>query len=203
VQPQISYPDRSASSSPAPSETARIVNRAAAGDQHAWDQLVERYSGLLWAVARAHRLNSVDAADVVQTSWLRLVEHLAAIRNPDGVGAWLATTARRECLRALRASARCEPVDDIEMLTDVDPGDVDASLQTAERNAGFERLPERDQALLRLLTADPAPGYEAIGAALGMPIGSIGPTRARALERLRRELRRIGVLDDIAAEHRP
>ena len=198
MQPQISYPDP-ASSSPAPSATARLVSRAADGDQDAWEQLVERYSGLLWAVARAHRLTPVNAADVVQTSWLRLVEHLAEIRNPDGLGAWLATTARRECLRALRTSARCELVDDIETLTDVDPGDLDAGLRTAERNAGlwaaFERLPERDQALLRLLTTDPAPGYEAIGAALDMPIGSIGPTRARCLDGLRKKLEPLGITE--------
>jgi RNA polymerase sigma factor (sigma-70 family) len=207
VQLLTFHPERSASSAPAPSATARIVSCAARGDQHAWDQLVERYSGLLWSVARAHRLTSVDAADVVQSSWLRLVEHLAEIRNPDGIGAWLATTARRECLRVLRDTARYEPVDDIETLTGVDPGDLDGALRTAERNAGlrraFERLPARHQALLRLLTTDPTPSYEEIGAALAMPIGSIGPTRARALERLRRELRDTGVLDDMAAEGRP
>jgi RNA polymerase sigma factor (sigma-70 family) len=207
VTPHASYPDRPASSSAAPSATARLVSCAAHGDQRAWDQLVERYSGLLWAVARAHRLTSVESADVVQTSWLRLVEHLAEIRNPDGLGAWLATTARRECLRALRGTARCEPVDDIETLTEVDSGDLDAGLLTTERDAGlraaFERLPARDQALLRLLTADPTPSYEEIGAALAMPIGSIGPTRARTLERLRRGLRGTGVLDELAAEGRP
>jgi RNA polymerase sigma factor (sigma-70 family) len=207
VQPLTFHPERPVSSSPAPGSTARLVRRAARGDQHAWDQLVGRYSGLLWAVARAHRLTSVDAADVVQSSWLRLVEHLAEIRNPDGIGAWLATTARRECLRVLRDTARYEPVDDIETLTGVDPGDLGGALRTAERNAGlrraFERLPARHQALLRLLTTDPTPSYEEIGAALAMPIGSIGPTRARALERLRRELRNTGVLDDIAAAGRP
>jgi RNA polymerase sigma factor (sigma-70 family) len=206
VQPQTPYSERRVSSSLAPSAVARLVSRAADGDQCAWDQLVERYSGLLWAVARAHRLASAEAADVLQTSWLRLVEHLAEIRNPDGIGAWLATTARRECLRALRANARCEPVEDLEELIEADPGELDAPLRLAERNAGLraalERLPARDQALLRMLTADPAPSYEEIGAALAMPIGSIGPTRARALERLRRELRDAGLLDELATEAR-
>ena len=206
MQPQSPYFDARVSSSLAPSVVARLVSRAADGDQCAWDQLVERYSGLLWAVARAHRLSSAEAADVLQTSWLRLVEHLAEIRNPDGVGAWLATTARRECLRALRANARCEPVEDLEELIEADPGELDAPVCLAERNAGLgaalERLPARDQALLRLLTAEPAPSYEEIGAALAMPIGSIGPTRARALERLRRELRDAGLLDELATEAR-
>ena len=206
MQPQTSYPECRVSSAAVPSAMARLVSRAADGDQRAWDQLVERYSGLLWAVARAHRLTSVEAADVLQTSWLRLVEHLAEIRNPDGIGAWLATTARRECLRALRGNARCEPVDDLEEFIGADAGELDAALRLAERNAGLraalKRLPARDQALLRLLTADPAPSYEEIGAALAMPIGSIGPTRARALERLRRELRDAGLLDQLATEAR-
>ena len=174
-----------------------IIDAAARGDQVAWNQLVERYSGVLWAVARAHRLSSGDAADVVQTSWLRLIEHLGEIRNPDGIGAWLSTTARRECLGTLRRTARCQPSDEIEVLVDPAPGDVDARLLREERDVAlwqaFERLPASDQALLRLLTADPAPSYEEIGAALGMPIGSIGPTRGRALERLRRELRGTGM----------
>ena len=182
----------------APSATARLVHAAAQGDQTAWDRLVERYSGLLWAVARAHRLGNADAADVVQMTWLRLFEHLPEIRNPDGVGAWLATTARRECLRTLRRSARCDPSEEIEALAGEDPVEVDASLLQAERAAwlwaAFERLPAGDQALLRLLAADPAPSYQEISAALEMPIGSIGPTRGRALERLRRELEATGTL---------
>src|SRR3954469_16344974 len=93
-----------------------IVTAAARGDQQAWDQIVERYSGLLWAVARAHRLSTVDAADVVQTTWLRLIEHLPEIRNREGIGSWLATPARHECLRLLRRGARCQPSDDMQLL---------------------------------------------------------------------------------------
>jgi RNA polymerase sigma factor (sigma-70 family) len=183
--------------SPRPGATAGVVAAAARGDQQAWNQIVERYSSLLWAVARAHRLSSGDAADVVQTSWLRLVEHLPEIRNADGVGAWLATTARRESLRTIRRTARCHPSDEIDLLAGFESDDVDAGLLRDERDAAvwsaFERLPARDQALLRMLTADPAPSYEEISAALEMPIGSIGPTRGRAIERLRRELRRAGM----------
>lgn len=182
----------------APSETARLIHAAAQGDQSAWDRLVDRYSGLLWAVARAHRLSAADAADVVQTTWLRLFEHLPEIRNPDGLGAWLATTARRECLRTLRRSARCEPSEEIDTLAGHDPEELDTSLLQAERAAGlwaaFEQLSASDQALLRMLAADPAPSYQEISAALEMPIGSIGPTRGRALERLRRALEGSGTL---------
>ena len=175
--------------------TTEIVAAAARGDQRAWDELVERYTGLLWSVARGYRLDPSDAADVVQTSWLRLVEHLPTIRNPDGIGAWLVTTARREALRAARRSARCEP--SAEIVAVAEPLDIDARLLRNERDASltaaFAQLPTRDQVLLRMLALDPAPSYEEIGAALSMPIGSIGPTRGRALERLRRELRASGV----------
>ena len=182
-----------------PNTNARVLAAAARGDQAAWNEIVERYSGMLWAVARAHRLSTGDAADVVQTSWLRLVEHLPEIRNAGGIGAWLATTARRECLRTLRRAARSEPSDELDVLAGSRPTHVDGRLLRDERDAAlwraFERLPARDQALLRLLTAEPAPSYEEISAALKVPIGSIGPTRARALERLRRELRRTALLD--------
>ena len=189
-------------------DITRLVIAAASGDHQAWDEIVARYSGLLWAVARAHRLSAADAGDVVQTTWLRLIEHLPQIRNREGIGAWLATTARRECLRLLRSGARCQPSDEMQSLVDtgaegratdvVDTGadhsELDSALLTAERDAelwaAFSRLPARDQALLRLLAVDSPPSYQEISAALGMPIGSIGPTRARSLERLRRELSR-------------
>jgi len=171
---------------------ASTVEAAARGDESAWKQLVDRYTGLLWGVARAHQLAGSDAADVVQTSWLRLIEHLPEIRNPESVGAWLATTARRECLRTLRRSSRLQPSDGIELVADEKASEVDAQLLRGERDAAlwraFGRLPARDRALLRLLSSDPAPSYEEIAAALAMPIGSIGPTRARALDRLRRNL---------------
>ena len=173
----------------------RLVEAAARGDQAAWNELVSRYSSLLWAVARAHRLTGGDAADVVQTTWLRLIEHLPTIRNPEGVGAWLATTARRECLRTLRHTRRCKPVAEMDAVLAPDVRQLDDRLLREEQHAGvrraFEQLSASDRALLRLLTADPAPSYQEISAALGMPIGSIGPTRGRALERLRRELRAV------------
>src|SRR3712207_1177504 len=88
------------------SEVAALVGRARQGDQAAWSALVERHTGLLWSVARSFRFNDAVVADVVQTSWLRLVEHLDDLADPGAVGAWLATTVRRECLRLLRNARR-------------------------------------------------------------------------------------------------
>lgn len=158
-------------------------------DDAAWDRLVTRYRGLVWSVARAHRLSDADAADACQATWLRLVEHLDRVRDSGALGGWLATTARRECLRVLRSAGRALPVPDPPDAVDHDAA-VDAGLLASERDAqlwrAFDRLGGRDRALLRMLAAEPRPSYEEIGGALGMPIGSIGPTRARALERLRR-----------------
>jgi len=171
-----------------------LVGRAGAGDQSAWDALVGRHGGRIWAVARAHRLNSADAEDVFQVTFLRLVTHLDTIRQPDRVGAWLATTARHECLRIIRRAGRAIPTGDDATLDppDVDAAPVDAGLLTTERDAALlaavDRLSEKCRRLLRVLMADPEPTYEEVGAALDMPIGSIGPTRGRCLQHLRREL---------------
>jgi RNA polymerase sigma factor (sigma-70 family) len=181
----------------------RLVPRAASGDESNWRRLVESFDGMLHSIARSHRLGDADAADVVQTAWLKLVEHLDDLREPERVGPWLATTTRRECLRVLARAARQTTFGDDwpeRESTHPRPGD---DVLTAERNRGLSRCLARlrasDQALLRMLLADPCPAYEDIGATLGMPIGSIGPTRARALERLRRELDSDGMLDLLVA----
>jgi len=168
-----------------------LLRAAARGDERSWNVLVDRYSGLVWAIARNHRLSAADSDEVFQTTWLRLVEHAARLQDPGKVGGWLATTARHESLRMLRRSGRQIPMgDDMPEPPQHAPG-PDQDLLRCERDeslwSAFARLPERDQKLLRLLTADPAPSYEEIGVALDMPVGSIGPTRARCLERLRRE----------------
>lgn len=172
--------------------TADLLRRADAGEQAAWDALVVRYTNLLWSVGRAHRLGAADAADVVQTTWLRLVENLGRIEDPERLPGWLATTARRECLRTLRRAGR-EPLgtgDDAALdVIDDHAEPLDAKLIADERDAAlwacFERLSERCRVLLRILVATPPPAYADVAAALGMPIGSIGPTRGRCLERLR------------------
>jgi RNA polymerase sigma factor (sigma-70 family) len=168
-----------------------LLEAARTGDSASWDRIVERFSGLLWATARAHRLDTTDAADVVQTTWLRLVENLDRIQDSERLGGWLATTARRECLLVLKRRHREPPVDAAETfdhLPDQRDG-LDAGLLLAERDAQlwrlFEQLPDRCRRLLRVLVTDPPPAYSEVAAALDIPIGSIGPTRQRCLAALR------------------
>jgi len=173
------------------SDVGPLVRAAATGDEGAWDALVARFSNLVWAIARNHRLCSADVAEVSQTTWMRLAEHIDRLHDPSKVGGWLATTARHEALRVLRGAGREIPMG--EDLPEPASGErpLDDELLRTERDRGlwqaFSRLPARDQALLRLLVSDPMPSYEEIAAAMDMPLGSIGPTRARCLERLRRE----------------
>jgi RNA polymerase sigma factor (sigma-70 family) len=168
---------------------ASLVAAAGAGDQGAWNRLVEEFGGMIWAIARAHRLRDADAADVSQATWLALVQHITRLHNPGGVGAWLATTARRECLGVLRDGGRSVLFGDGGPEHESPEPGPGGALLIAERDdalwRSFSRLRASDQALLRLLTADPRPPYEEIAAALDMPIGSIGPTRQRAVARLR------------------
>jgi RNA polymerase sigma factor (sigma-70 family) len=173
--------------------TAELVLAAAGGEQTAWEILVERYSGLVWAVVRAHRMPGHDAADVVQTVWLRLVEHLDRLREPEHLGGWLGATARHEALRVLRRSLREQPDDDIDNRREAARLDhvtsPESAVLSSERGeelvAAFKRLPERCRVLLSLLATDPTPSYAEVATALDMPIGSIGPTRGRCLSRLR------------------
>jgi RNA polymerase sigma factor (sigma-70 family) len=179
-------------------QVAELVSCAARGERRAWDALVDEFGAMVWTIARSHRLSDADAADVAQSTWLRLLERLGELKDPARVGAWLATTARRECFRVLRTARRQVPAGE-ELFEDEAPETTAAeALLCAERDRAlwrcFGRLRATDQALLRLLVADPRPAYEEIAAMLDMPIGSIGPTRARALERLRKELQREGEL---------
>ena len=184
-----------------PDDTGQLVRGAADGDETAWRGLVGRFSGLVWSVARAHRLANADAADVFQTTWLRLAEHIGRIEHPDRIGAWLATAARRECLQHLRSAAKTTPTDDMDRL-DVSPAvgnpteeavlAAETEREDAARAAAmwraFGQLSGRCRELLRIRMATPPPSYAEVAAALGLPVGSIGPTRARCLQRLREEM---------------
>jgi RNA polymerase sigma factor (sigma-70 family) len=174
-----------------------LVRAAAAGDASAWNGLVDRFGRLVWAVTRSFGLNEADGADVSQTAWLRLVENLDRLTDPDRVGAWLATTARRECLHILRRAGRTMPTDSLDELDSPSDQSVDrAILARVEGDAvwrALETIPLRCQTLLRLLVAEPPISYEDISAALDMPVGSIGPTRGRCLDRLRKAAANLGI----------
>jgi RNA polymerase sigma factor (sigma-70 family) len=176
-------------------ELNSLVQAAADGDDRAWETLVEHFSGLIWSVAGAYGFARSEAADVTQVSWLRLVEHLGRLKDPSRLGAWLVTTTRRECLRRLRAGHYEVPASDdqrFETLRSDVPSPESLVLKT-ERAVliwrAFRQLDSRCQELLRaLLLAHPALSYEEVAEAFGMPIGSIGPTRGRCLDQLRRKL---------------
>ena len=172
--------------------TSELLAEAAAGDSAAWDELVRRYSGLVWAVARGFALSMADAADVSQTTWLRLVEHLTKLREPEHLGGWLATTTRNECLRLLRKNGR--EIVEADAGIDVESGEPtpEAVVLDNERDRllwlSLGEIPQRCQVLLRALSLSPPPSYGEVSAALGMPVGSIGPTRARCLDHLKKRM---------------
>ncbi|MST31517.1 sigma-70 family RNA polymerase sigma factor [Acidimicrobiaceae bacterium USS-CC1] len=169
-----------------------VARRASTGDEEAWRELVRRFDGMIGAVGRRYGLSPADVGELRQTVWLRLVEHLVRIEDPQRVAGWLATTARHESLHMIaRASRHTFGVDEI-LGNTADPAapDVDArSLaadETAALRAAWKKLPPRCQRLLAHLMADDAPGYRDLSRCLEMPVGSIGPTRGRCIEHLRR-----------------
>ncbi|MGH3225868.1 MAG: RNA polymerase sigma factor [Streptosporangiaceae bacterium] len=172
-------------------DVASLVRRAAEGDRHAWEALVDQYARLIWSITVQFKLTESDAADVAQTTWLRLFQHIDRIQHPDRVGSWLAATARNECLRSLAARKRVVlGHDEVEVDGAVAHGpEIDERLLADERaevvRDALSRLPRRWQRLLEMLMADPPVPYADISDELDLPIGSIGPTRGRCLARLR------------------
>ena len=170
---------------------ADLVIRAKNGDQQAWDALVERYAPLIWSICRRYRLGSADAEDVNQSVWLILVDQLAALREPAALPGWLATTTQRECGRVLRAARRTQPGRQVpeDSIPDEQAATAEDELLKAERHAALREaficLPPSCQQLLAMLIQDPPVPYAQISAALGIPVGSIGPTRRRCVNKLR------------------
>lgn len=164
------------------------------GATGAWELLVRRYQPYLLRLAAAYRIHE-DAHDAVQTTFLRLLEHGTEIRRPEAVKYWLATVLRRECLAIVTRRGREQPTD-VEAIDALCPptGEeiVDGALLSAEDRRvvreALTRLPARQQELLTLLSDPDTAGYRTVGARLGMPVGSIGPTRQRALTRLHEAL---------------
>lgn len=173
------------------SGVALLVRRATEGDRSAWERLVDQYARLIWAITRDFKLAESDAADVFQATWLRLLEHIDRLEQPARVGSWLAATTRNECLRSMAARKRVMLVQDDATLKDGVTGEpeVDERL-LAEESAQAVRdalscLPGKWRRLVELLMADPPASYAEISDQLDLPVGSIGPTRGRCLERLR------------------
>ncbi|WP_053227011.1 RNA polymerase sigma factor [Solirubrobacter soli] len=167
----------------------RMVAAAGRGDQSAWSALVARFRGRVLRVARFHGLNAHQADDVAQETWLRLFRNLERVRDPLALGAWVDTTARRECLRALRGT-RHEDLTDEEV--GVDRVAVEDDTELEEQRVALARavanLPTRQRELMECLLAESEPSYAEVAQQLGIPIGSIGPTRGRCVEKLRVEL---------------
>lgn len=172
-------------------ERATLLRAAAGGDEAAFEQIVDMHARLVWSVVRSFRLSHGDAEDAVQGVWLALVENLGRIRDPDRLPGWIATTARRECLRLIRRSARIDPGDGesiVERLAAMLP-DPEHRLVAGERASAVAEavssLDDRCRQLLALLGTEPPIRYAGIADMLGIPIGSLGPTRQRCLDRVR------------------
>jgi RNA polymerase sigma factor (sigma-70 family) len=187
-----------------PSVTDLVAN-AKKGDGRAWAELVERYAPLVWSICRSYHLGRADAEDVAQTVWLRLVDKLDRLRNPDALPGWLGTTTRRECLQVLDRARRSRALGPVLAAEDI-PGRqaaaVEQELLAAERRAAlreaFTGLPPHCQRLLVLLIQDPPVSYAEISARLSISIGSIGPLRRRCLDKLRRSPAIAALINDDA-----
>jgi len=169
-----------------------LVMRARKGNQQAWEALVERYAPLIWSICRHYRLDRSDAEDVAQSIWLQFVNHLGAIRDPAAVPGWLTTVTKRECGRVVRAARGPQAAGQLadENLPDKQTRTAEQELLAAERHAvlrdAFTCLSPSRQQLMAMLIEDPPMPYTEISARLGIPISSIGPTRGRCLDQLRR-----------------
>ena len=172
-------------------EIAGWVRQAATGDIRAWNRLVDQYSRLIWSITASFKLGESDAADVAQTAWMRLIEHIDRLEQPARVGSWLASTARNECLRHVARRKRIVLVHEDSEFDGVDQHGpaVDEVLLASERaqdvRQAMTHLPPQWQRLMEMLMADPPISYAEISDELGLPIGSIGPTRGRCLAKLR------------------
>ncbi len=169
--------------------TTELLRVAVDGKTAAWETIVRRFEPAVAAMITTYRLQEADARDATQRTWLRMLENHQQIREPEALGGWLKTTARRECLRILAEHRRIEPLPDSteypDARVDVEQTVVDADQARHLRNL-LAMLPTRSFELISTLFQDDPPGYAQLSAAIGIPVGSIGPTRARALRRLRR-----------------
>lgn len=181
---------RSCSSAVAPGDDADLLLRASEGDPLAWDEIMRRYGKLVSATVRSYQMQDADALDAVQMTWLRLAENAHQVRFPERLAGWLITTARRECLRILRRATLAPNLAPPALDTVADPSmgpeqRVIAADTTRTLWNIVAELPPRWQALLQELFTDHPRPYAEVARTAGIPLGGIGPTRARALRQLR------------------
>jgi RNA polymerase sigma factor (sigma-70 family) len=178
---------------------SELVSAAAANDQRAWDDIVRTFTPLVRGVARRHRLGVADQDEVLQRTWIALVRGIGRLQDPQAIGAWLATTARRESLRVFGESNRLTLVEDVPERAAPEGDDVLAGLIADERRTALRavtaEMPVRQRALVEALTSERECSYEQMSDELGMPLGSIGPTRQRCVARIRRDPRIQSLLD--------
>ncbi|MFG2293837.1 RNA polymerase sigma factor [Streptomyces sp. NPDC048603] len=174
----------------------KLVDDCLAGSQESWNEIVDRYSPLIWAIARSHRLGTVDCEDVSQVTWMRVIQHLEKLREPEKLAGWISVAARRESLKHIQKTGRSTPIEDPEVFDRPQPSEnqPEERALTQERHdqvlLAYCSLSPKCQALLGLLVAEPPMSYDGVSAALGMARGSIGPIRARCLRHLERALER-------------
>jgi RNA polymerase sigma factor (sigma-70 family) len=177
-------------------DSATLLARAAEGDQSSWRRLIHEYDGLVRSIAASFRLQTADVHDVAQTTWMRLLQNVRTIRDPERLAGWLSVTATRESLAVLRRASRLRPLPTVAETPDptVDPErDVVNRDEARDLWAAVADLSPRQQCLLIALFREELDSYNDVAAKCAMPIGSIGPTRARALSRLRRTLAERGL----------
>jgi RNA polymerase sigma factor (sigma-70 family) len=185
------------------SSVGALVARVGDGDQEAWNEIIERYAPLVWSICLRYQLSRPDIDDVGQSVWLLLVESIGTLRDPAALPGWLATTTKRECLRNLRATRRHDHADlppEEQMPLNLDAATIEQEVILAERNAAlraaFAELAPNCHELLSMLITDPPFSYADVSTRLGIPVGSIGPTRARCLARLRQSPHLTAILGD-------
>lgn len=173
------------------SAIATSVRRAQSGDKDAWNEIVDEFGPTIWTIVRSFGLNDMDASDAQAAVWLRLLTRIDTIREPERLAGWLRTTARHEALAVIRKRARTDATDpenfESALAATPDPAEsVVINDDVRQLREALTLLDAKCQQLLRLLYGEPLLSFAEIAEVLGRPIGSIGPTRARCLEKLKR-----------------
>jgi RNA polymerase sigma factor (sigma-70 family) len=180
-------------STDATDSVADLLHRISNGDPAAWDEILRRYGKLVSTIVQSFRLQEADALDAMQMTWLRLAENADRVQFPERLGGWLATTARRECLRILRQAKLRPHLTDVapEIIADPSTGPEQRAIDANTTRTLWKLIDElspRQRTLLRMLFTDNTCSYTKAARITGIPLGGIGPTRARALRQLRDRL---------------